>query len=224
LYFVEDNKELLTSAVMVGKYHTQTPIFKDTMQYLVINPTWTVPRSLNHTYIPKLTNDLDYFDEKNMEVITMQGKPVPFEGTDWSTYNTRNFPYMFRQKAGPGNALGEIKFMFPNKFSVYLHDTPTRSLFIRNSRAFSHGCIRTKEIYKLAELLLEPNDEGWTQEKIKSVIETRKTTNVRLKEKVPVLLLYWTVGIGFNQNLYFKPDIYKRDQVLIDALKADFEY
>ncbi len=224
LYFVEDGKEILTSRVIVGKEHTKSPIFKDTMQYVVINPTWTVPRSLYPGYIKKLQNNPGYFAEKNMEVITTKGQNIPIAGKDWSGYTVHNFPYMIRQKAGPSNALGYIKCMFPNKHSVYIHDTPARSLFSKDKRAFSHGCIRTQEIRSVAQLLLEPNNEGWTAEKIDEVIETRKTTTISLKERVPVLILYWTAGIGFNQNFYFKPDVYKRDQVLIDALNAKHDY
>ncbi len=223
LYFVDGEKELLTSAVMVGTDHTQTPIFKDVMKYIDINPTWTVPTSLNHTYIDKLKNNPSYLRDKNINVVTTGGAIVDIAGKDWVNYSASNFPYMFRQEPGPGNALGEMKFMFPNKFSVYLHDTPARNLFNKDIRAFSHGCIRTKEIYRLAELLLEPNNEGWSQEKIKKVVETRKTTTVVLKEQVPVLLLYWTAGIGFKGNFYFKPDIYERDKDLIDSLNKKSE-
>lgn len=224
LYFIEDDKEILTSKVIVGKNHTKTPIFKDTMSYVVINPTWTVPRSLYPKYIDKLHKDPDYFAEKNMEVITFNGEIVSIENTDWSKYSTSNFPYMVRQKAGPTNALGYIKCMFPNAHSVYIHDTPARSLFSKDKRAFSHGCIRTHKIREVAQLLLEPYGDDWTAEKIDQIIETRKTTTIALKEKVPVLLLYWTAGIGFNKNFYFKPDIYKRDLVLIEALNTMHDY
>ena len=113
--------------------------------------------------------------------------------------------------------------MFPNEYSIYLHDTPSKGLFSRDIRAFSHGCIRTKEIYSLAEVLLEGNNEGWSTSKIKSEIATSETKTDNLKEKVPILLLYWTAGIGFNQNFYFKTDIYNRDDALIDALNQPFE-
>jgi len=224
LYFVEDDKEILTSKVIVGKEHTKSPIFKETMKYVVINPTWTVPRSLYAGYIKKLQDNPGYFAEKNMEVITTKGQNIPINGKDWSKYSVHNFPYMIRQKAGPNNALGYIKCMFPNKHSVYIHDTPARSLFNKDKRAFSHGCIRTQEIRTVAQLLLEPNNEGWTAEKIDKVIETRKTTTISLKERIPILILYWTAGIGFDQNFYFKPDVYSRDQVLIDALNAKYDY
>ncbi|OYT17028.1 MAG: hypothetical protein B7C24_04715 [Bacteroidetes bacterium 4572_77] len=223
LYFVMDDKELLTSRVIVGKQHTKTTIFKDYMQYVVINPTWGVPRSLYAGYIEKLKTNPDYFASKNMVVITTSGKPVSIQNTDWSGYSLSNFPYMFRQNSGPNNALGYIKCMFPNKYSIYIHDTPARSLFQREERAFSHGCIRTQKIRDVAEMLLKPNDQAWSQEKIAAVIESGKTTTISLKERVPVLIIYWTAGIGFQKNFYFKPDVYNRDKDLISALNADFK-
>jgi len=224
LYFIENNKELLTSRVIVGKQHTKSPIFKNYMQYVVINPLWTVPRSLYPGYIKKLQNNPGYFDKKNMEVVTNSGTSIDIHNTDWSQYNVHNFPYMIRQKAGPSNALGYIKCMFPNKYSVYIHDTPARTLFNKDTRAFSHGCIRTEKIRDVAELLLEPNNDGWSSEKINEIIATGKTTTISIKEKVPTLILYWTAGIGFRKNFYFKPDIYKRDPILIDALNKHHDY
>ncbi len=218
LYMIENGKEILTSRVIVGKDHTKSPIFKANMQYIVINPTWTVPRSLYPGYIHKLQNTPDYFRQKNMEVITTKGKAIDIATTDWDQYTIHNFPYMIRQKSGPSNALGFLKCMFPNEHSVYIHDTPARSLFNKDTRAFSHGCIRTQKIRELALLLLEPNDDDWSSEKIDNIITKGKITNVSLKEKIPVLIMYWTAGIGFQGNFYFKPDLYKRDQLLIDAL------
>ena len=218
LYLIDEDKEVLTSRVIVGKNHTKSPIFKANMQYIVINPTWTVPRSLYPGYIKKLQNTPEYFAQKNMEVITMSGENVDIPTTDWSKYTIHNFPFMIRQKSGPSNALGLLKCMFPNKHSVYIHDTPARSLFNKDTRAFSHGCIRTQKIRELALLLLEDNDDDWSSEKINNIIESGKITNVSIKNKIPVLIIYWTAGIGFQGNFYFKPDIYHRDQVLIDAL------
>ncbi len=223
LYFVDHNKELLTSKVIVGKDHTKTTIFKASMQYVVINPTWGVPRSLYGGYINKLKNNPGYFAQKNMEVITTSGQAVAIEGKDWSAYTLHNFPYMFRQKSGPSNALGYVKCMFPNQYSIYIHDTPSRSLFNRETRTFSHGCIRTEKIRNVAELLLQPNNDGWNQDRISEIIESGTTTTISLKEKVPVLIIYWTAGIGFQKNFYFKPDIYKRDNELIEALNKNFE-
>jgi len=220
LYIIENGKEVLTSRVIVGKEHTKSPIFKAHMQYVVINPTWTVPRSLYPGYINKLKHTPDYFAKKNMEIITKDGQHVDIASTDWSKYNIHNFPYMIRQKSGSNNALGYIKCMFPNKHSVYIHDTPSRSLFNKDTRAFSHGCIRTQKIRDVALWLLELNNDDWSKDRINDIIKQQKTTTINLKEKVPVLILYWTAGIGFHDNFYFKPDIYKRDKVLIDALNT----
>ncbi len=223
LYFIDDNKEILKSRVIVGKDHTKTTIFKGTMKYIVINPTWNVPRSLYDGYINKLKHNPGYFSKKNMEVVTTSGKPVAIAGKDWNNYTLHNFPYMFRQKSGPSNALGYIKCMFPNKYSIYIHDTPSRSLFDKDKRTFSHGCIRTKKIRNVAELLLQPNHDGWNQEKISKIIKGGKTTTVSLKEHIPVLIIYWTSGVDLDNNFYFKPDIYQRDGELIKALNKNFE-
>lgn len=224
LYLIDDGLEVLTSPVMVGRYQTQTPVFKSTMSYIVLNPTWTVPRSLNAQYIANQKKNPSYLDKENMEVVTYSGKVLDHKTLKWEKYNEANFPYMFRQSPGPKNALGEMKFMFPNDYSIYLHDTPSRGLFTRDLRAFSHGCIRTKEIHALAEELLKANNEGWTQAKLKKELASGKTITVNLKERIPILLLYWTAGIGFNQNFYFKSDIYHRDDALIDALNQPFAY
>lgn len=224
LYLIDDGLEVLTSPVMVGKNQTQTPVFKSQMSYIVLNPTWTVPRSLNAQYLSNQKRNIDYLDKENMEVVTSAGKVLDHKTLNWSKYTEANFPYMFRQKPGPKNALGVMKFMFPNDHSIYLHDTPSRGLFTRDLRAFSHGCIRTKEIYALAEELLVGNHEGWTQARLKSEVASGKTITINLKERIPILLLYWTAGIGFNQNFYFKSDIYKRDDALIEALNQPFEF
>lgn len=224
LYLIDDGLEVLTSPVMVGRYQTQTPVFKSNMSHIVLNPTWTVPRSLNAQYIANQKKNPSYLDKENMEVVTYSGKVLDHKTLKWEKYNEANFPYMFRQRPGPKNALGEMKFMFPNDYSIYLHDTPSRGLFTRDLRAFSHGCIRTQEIHALAEELLKANNEGWTQAKLKKELASGKTITVNLKERIPILLLYWTAGIGFNQNFYFKSDIYHRDDALIDALNQPFAY
>jgi len=138
------NKEVVfSSRVIVGKFHKETPIFKGEMQYIVLNPTWTLPYSIaTHETLPKLKKDPGYLSAKHMEIMDRSGKILNYNNIDFSKYSTGNFPFIVRQKAGPWNALGQVKFIFPNKYSVYLHDTPSRSLFNRQDRAFSHGCIR----------------------------------------------------------------------------------
>ncbi len=212
-----------STRAQVGKPYRKTPVFRDTIRYLEINPTWTVPPTiLKEDTLPNIRKNPDYLRNKDMEVLTFSGKPVDPAGIDWSQYPAKPFPYLIRQRPGPKNALGRIKFMFPNKHAVYLHDTPSRSLFGRDARAFSSGCIRVEHPFEFAELLL--NDPAWTKERLLEVVESRKTTKVSLKKPITVLLLYWTAGVSADGDVAFKPDIYDRDPTIIKALNSPFQF
>jgi murein L,D-transpeptidase YcbB/YkuD len=138
---------------------------------------------------------------------------------DWSAVSAGSFPYRLRQKPGPNNALGRVKFMFPNPHNVYLHDTPSRELFARSERGFSSGCIRVQQPMELTQYLLADQPE-WTPERIQRVIDSRKETSVRLKQAVPVHLLYWTAWAEGDGTVHFRRDIYGRDARLQSALDA----
>jgi murein L,D-transpeptidase YcbB/YkuD len=127
---------------------------------------------------------------------------------------------MIRQEPGPHNALGRIKFMFPNKYMVYLHDTPSKGLFARSERAFSHGCIRTQNPFDLAELLLA--DQGWDRARIDKAVASKKNTRVNLENPIPVLLLYWTAEVDEDGAAYFRKDVYNRDKPIIEGLDEPF--
>ena len=211
------------SAVQVGKPYRATPVFQDTMKYIVFNPTWTVPPTiLKKDILPKLRKDPEYLQKKNMRVIDRNGTPVDAANIDWPNTTHRNFPYMIRQEPGPNNALGRIKFMFPNKHAIYLHDTPHRSGFNHSERAFSSGCIRVQKPIELAEILLN-DPEKWSREQIIKVIESKETTTVRLEKQLPVYLLYWTVN-SVDGIFYFKPDVYSRDARVLAALNGKFQF
>ena len=128
---------------------------------------------------------------------------------------------MIRQEPGPDNALGRVKFMFPNKYMVYLHDTPSKGLFARSERAFSHGCIRTQNPFELAELLLA--DQGWDRGKIDQVLASLETTRVDLETPIPVMILYWTAEADTEGVLHFRKDLYGRDAAIIEGLDTPFE-
>ena len=130
---------------------------------------------------------------------------------------------MIRQEPGPLNALGRIKFMFPNKHLVYLHDTPSKSLFGKAARAFSSGCIRIEHPYELAGLLLE-GDPDWDKEKVLAAVDTLQTRTISLHQPVSVILLYWTVGFTPDGRVAFKQDIYGRDPAIVRGLNADFKF
>jgi murein L,D-transpeptidase YcbB/YkuD len=208
----------------VGKPYRSTPVFKANMKYLVFNPTWTVPPTiLNKDILPAIRKNPNYLKERNIKVIDHKGKTIDQNTIDWSKYPKRRFPYLLRQEPGPKNALGLVKFMFPNKHLVYLHDTPSKSLFNRTDRAFSSGCIRVEEPFELAQRLL--NDPArWNLDDINEVIKTKKTRTVHLPEPVPVILLYWTVAIDDKGIIYFKNDIYQRDGAILRGLNDEFKF
>lgn len=216
-YYMKDHKMVFTTNVQVGKTYTKTPVFKERLRYIEFNPTWTVPVSIvRKSTIPKMKEDPNYLDEHHFELIDGDGNIVPNSSIDYENLSSSNFRYTVRQKAGEWNALGEVKFIFPNKHSVYLHDTPSKSLFNREERTFSHGCIRTQNPLDLAEALLEGTD--WTREKIDATIKTRKTTRAFPEWKVDVLLVYWTAGYYDGDGIGFFKDIYDRDTRVLEQL------
>ena len=221
--YIRDGSVIWESRAQVGKPYRKTPVFRSEITYLDINPTWTVPPTILYKdIIPKLQKDPDYLKKKDMRVLQHNGKPVDASTIDWSKYSSGRFPYMIRQNPGPKNALGRIKFMFPNKHSVYLHDTPNKSLFGRTERAFSSGCIRVENPYDFAELLLHSDE--WNKDRILQVVDTQKTTSVTLPSPVAVILLYWTVNADTDGHVAFKQDIYNRDGLILTGLKRPFRF
>ena len=189
------------------------------MQYVVLNPTWTVPYSIaTKEMLPKIKSDPDYFRNRDFEVRDRTGAVIDPATVDWSAVSRKNFRYTFVQRSGPGNALGRVKFIFPNKYAVYLHDTPSKSLFEKSERAFSHGCIRVENPFALAEVLLGP--QGWDRARMDALTTTK---TVHLAKPLPVLLLYWTTGITQDGRLRFRNDIYGRDKPIARALEKPFE-
>jgi murein L,D-transpeptidase YcbB/YkuD len=222
-YFRSGQLVWLTRA-QVGKAYRKTPVFRDRIRYIEFNPTWTVPPTiLRQDILPKVKKDRGYLEEKNLQVIDREGKAVDAATIDWSRYPAAGFPYLLRQDPGPTNALGRVKFMFPNKHAVYLHDTPHRSEFDRARRAFSSGCIRIEDPFAFAGLLLDDRPE-WDTARIEQVIESRKTTRVNLTEPLTVLLLYWTAEVDADRRVVFRSDIYDRDAAVLSALDGRFEY
>lgn len=221
LYHMLDGQLNWTSDVMVGKVKTQTPMFHSRMSYLVLNPTWTVPRSIiRRSLWGKFSADPGYVNSHNFHLYDSDGKLVDPLGLDWSQYSAGRFPFRVVQQPGPSNALGQVKFMFPNQHAIYLHDTPSRQLFSQTARAFSSGCIRVKDPLELARILLEPNGD-WDKAAIEAKIEEGGLQNVHLKKPVDVLLMYWTTSpmMGQAERVNFHLDIYDRDPAVMEALK-----
>jgi len=220
-YLFEEGEEIWKTRVQVGKPFHATPVFKDTMRYLDFNPTWTIPPGiLRKETLPAIRRDPDYLRRNNMSVVTTSGKIVDPSTVDWPATATKGFPYMIRQEPGPHNALGRVKFMFPNKYMVYLHDTPSKGHFARSERAFSHGCIRTENPFDLATLLL--NDQGWDRARIDQVVASKKNTRVNLEEPLPVMILYWTAEANSDGTVFFRKDLYDRDAPIIEGLDEPF--
>jgi murein L,D-transpeptidase YcbB/YkuD len=223
-YYVKDGQMLWQGRAQVGKPFRQTPSFKADMTYLVFNPTWTVPPTiLTKDYLPGLKQDPGYAQRKGLKVIDRAGRAIDSWQVDWSRYSPNHSPYLLRQDAGPRNALGRVKFIFPNDHAIFLHDTPNQNLFDKNERAFSSGCIRVEHAMDLAYLLL--NDEGtWNWKAIDRVLELGKTRNVFLQEPIPVFLLYWTAWVDADGHVNFRHDLYDRDTPVQKGLASDFHF
>lgn len=216
---VEGGSQVLTMRVVAGRPYRRTPVFSDRMTYLVLSPYWHVPRSLAvQDILPQIKKDPAYLQRQGMTVFRGNTQEIVDPATiDWSTISATNFPFRLRQNPGPNNALGDVKFMFPNQFNVYLHDTPSRTLFERASRDFSSGCIRVQRPLELAEYLLRGNP-GWTEERLRAAVRRGSEETVSLPRPVPVHLLYWTSWAEPDGSVQFRPDIYGRDAVLAKAL------
>jgi murein L,D-transpeptidase YcbB/YkuD len=221
-YLLRDREIVWETKVQVGKTYHQSPVFRDEIKYLVFNPTWTVPYSIaSREILPAIKQDPDYFQNRDFDVKNRSGEIIDPATVDWSSVTQRNFVYTLVQRPGPNNALGRVKFMFPNKFSVYLHDTPSKYLFSRADRAFSHGCIRVENPYDFAELLL---GSGWDQDKIAVTLDSKETKTVLLPEPLPVLLMYWTAVVSQDGEVTFYNDVYDRDQRIADVLDEPFRF
>ncbi len=210
------------SRAIVGKQYHESPIFKGKMRYIVLNPTWTLPHSIaTKETLPKLQKNPNYLAEKNMIIMDRSGKEINPSTIDFNKLSRNNFPYIVRQTAGPHNALGQVKFIFPNEYAVYLHDTPSRGLFANEERAFSHGCIRLDKKWELLiGLMGEP--DVWNMKKINEVLVSGKTTRVNLKNPIDIVLLYWTAGADKQDKLYFNKDVYGRDAAVLKELDKPF--
>ena len=219
LDYIQRRDTVLSSRVIVGKSYHSTPQFNAEMSYIVFSPTWTVPNSITRNeIIPAIRKNPNYLARNNMKVLTSSGTEVSPSSIDWAKVNPRTFPYIIRQEPGQNNSLGLVKFMFPNKYSVYIHDTPARSLFEREDRALSHGCIRIQKPFELAKMLLS-FDPNWTDEKIKEAMHLSKEKIVMLDRKIPVVVLYLTYWADSKGDYYFRRDLYSRDTEIYNSLR-----
>ena len=221
-YVVRDRRMTWETRIVVGKPHQQTPVFADEIEYLVFNPEWVVPRSIAvNEMLPAIRKDSSWLASRNYELRDARAALVDPAAIDWQRVSRENFTWTVVQRPGPDNALGRVKFVFPNDYAVYLHDTPEAALFGAASRTFSHGCIRVADPLRLAELLLQP--EGWTREDVDSAIASGRTTTVHLTRHVPILVLYFTASVDPNGTVHFYRDVYGRDMALARALDERYE-
>lgn len=221
LEVVEYGSVAMAMRIVAGKPYRRTPVFSGNMTYMEFNPTWTVPPTIAKLDIlPKLREDPVYLASRNMRVFLGWKEDSPelaSSAIDWQAVNPKKIPYRFRQDPGPGNALGRVKFMFPNRFGIYLHDTPKRELFNKTVRSFSSGCVRVEDSLGLAEYLTA-DLPGWDRKRIDELVASAKTAAVKLAKPVPVHLTYSTVWFGEGGTIHFRDDVYARDDLMYQAL------
>lgn len=218
LHVYEADTLVKSMDVVVGKTATRTVIFSDVMDRLVFSPTWTVPPGIMRADIlPNLKKNPGYLASRNMELLS-GGQVVSAQGIDWSRFST-GIPYTVRQKPGPSNALGLVKFLFPNEYHIYLHDTPSKGHFAKEQRAFSFGCIRVSDPVWLSEYLLK-DDPDWDPARIRQAMNSGRERLVMLKHKRPVTIGYFTAWVDREDRLNFREDVYRHDERLYRELFA----
>jgi len=218
---VRDDKVEEKMAVVVGKPYARTPVFSDAVKYLEFNPYWNVPTSIAiKEELPKLRQNPAARAAAGFEAVR-GGKVYALTSINWNQYGPGNFPFQIRQRPGPNNALGRVKYMFPNQFNVYLHDTPAKSLFSKVDRAFSHGCVRLSRPLELAPPVLAAGDvSGWSEARVDKVVASGDRTVVNLNKPMPIHITYFTAWV--DQGVpNFRADIYEQDAKLIAALGGE---
>ena len=216
LFAFEDGRARMAMSVIVGKNNdeTATPVFSNKMTYLEFSPEWNVPQRIAvEEMLPTIQRDADYLRRNHLEVLVAahgEWAPVDPATIAWSSVTAAGFPYRIRQTPGPWNGLGQVKFMFPNEYNVYIHGNAESGLFDRRLRTFSHGCVRVDHPINLARWVL--NDPDWTLDRLKQYMNQSKPITVPLGEALPVYLVYFTSWVDDQGRLNFREDIYGRDQ------------
>ena len=205
-----NGNEKMKMRVVLGAQFTPTPVFADTLKYLVFSPTWTVPQSIfAEEFLPRLREDPGHYDVARFTFYKQRQQIDPFE-EDWNDKDLDSTAYRVVENPGDQNSLGKVKFIMPNDHSIYLHDTPADQLFKREDRALSHGCIRLEKPEELAEYLL--SDKEWDLEKIKTAMGSEEPVQVDLSKPVPVYIVYRTAWAEDNNAIHFREDIYGHDE------------
>ena len=223
LYFEEDGELIQSIRTIVGTPKNPTPIFSNTVKTIVLNPQWNVPKSIiQKEMIPKLLKNPNAMSKQKIEIFNGWGKDaakIDPASVNWSKYrHSKHMPYRFAQTAGTHNALGKVKFLFPNKFSVYMHDTPTKHLFVKNKRAFSHGCIRLQKPRELLETFSTFNNNV-DFEKSQEILKGKKKAYYALQKRVPVDVIYLTSWVDYDGKLQFRNDVYQYDEMQLRSFR-----
>jgi murein L,D-transpeptidase YcbB/YkuD len=223
-YLIRDRKNVWETRTQIGREARKTPTFRADMKYLVLNPDWTVPPTiLAQDVLAGMKKGQNTIAKKKLTILDDRGRVVDPASIDWQAATPRTFRYTLRQPPGADNALGRVKFIFPNEYSIFLHDTPSQELFAADQRTFSSGCIRVANALDLARVLLEnqkTRPDGWTAERIQAAIAAGQPQTVNFEEPLPVLIVYWTASIGAGGDLRFAKDVYGLDPPVVRALNA----
>jgi len=221
LDIIENGQTVTSTRAIVGKKKRPTPALSRKITYMELNPYWNIPHKIAiNDVLPCIKKDSNYLKDKNIRIFENwedDAKEVNPESIDWNTVTKKNFGYKLRQDPANSNALGRVKFIFPNEFSIYLHDTPARTLFNKTKRTFSSGCIRIEKPMELAAYLLTDNSK-WTYEKLTAAVDSKKTRTILLSDPMNIHILYWTAWVDKNGIVNFRDDIYGRDRQLNIAL------
>lgn len=217
-YLIRDGRNVWESRTQIGEEAMQTPTFRAKIRTVVFNPDWTVPPTiLANEILADMRAGKNTLEKQGLVVYDAQNHVVDPSSIDWSSVDPDHFPYTLRQPAGDDNALGKVKFLFPNKYQIYLHDTPSRHLFDAQKRTFSHGCIRIEHPLDLAENLLQGQGD-WDASKIQAAVADSQTQSVALDRPMTILIVYWTVSVGASGDVHYADDIYHLDPPLLAAL------
>lgn len=221
LQYRRDHQQAWSTRVVVGQPYHKTPIFRSAIRSLVLNPTWTVPTSIvNKELVPTVIKNPGHLKEEHLRIFDANQREIPAATVNFRRYASSTFPYTIRQDAGADNALGRIKFLFPNPYDVYLHDTPSKTLFDKTSRAFSHGCIRVQNPLELGKVLLRDDPKNPVDAAaFDRLLAKGETETLVLKEPVPIVIFYWTAQ-GKGGEVRFKSDPYQGDRLVLQALNG----
>ena len=219
LRYYRDSNKIMKMGIVVGRMDRPTPIFSDKIEYMVINPTWTVTDNLiKKDLIPVLKEHPNYLKEHDIHVFSGKKEiEVNYEMLEPHIHSKKHVPYRFVQYPGENNALGRIKFIFPNKYSVYLHDTDNKTLLTRRYKLYSSGCMRVDKPFDLMNILLANSKKSYSKSDIEDILDTNKPTTIRLRKYVPVHIIYFTV---YEENglAYFKHDVYLFDKIIEESV------